>query len=322
MSQLESMMSFYRSALSDKIKVMASPLESAFGIDVFWYHVNASDGYYTFAGNCPDVTEFYYGNDSHHENPYLRHPENYTTGALLPLCTPTPEYLRSQLPTSQKFGMGQILLLMLKEGSVCHHFGFTSTQKNVEMDKVFLNHLPLLVKFRDYFLGEWKSYRSRMETHTINMGEVIGPKYFQLSEFRSDPIPESKKRTFLDEINGVQKFVTLDEGKHVSQRAISLIEENLFSEQDMKVLAKSVGASSSALMRHFKNETNETIFSYIRRRRLDEAMKLLRRGTFSVAEVASLVGYNNFGAFTDAFKVQFKKPPSHFSKNVSYQRKS
>ncbi len=42
MSHLESMMSFYRSELSDKIKKLSMPLDTTFGVDVFWYHVNSA----------------------------------------------------------------------------------------------------------------------------------------------------------------------------------------------------------------------------------------------------------------------------------------
>ena len=314
MSHLESMMSFYRSELSAKMKKLSMPLDTTFGLDVFWYHVNGADGSYSFAGNCPEITEFYYGNNLHHHNPYLRHPDNYRTGAVLPFCTSDPEYLRTQLATHDRFGMGQTLLIMLKEDSVCHHFGFASTKNNVPMDRMYLENLSLIQKFQEHFLKEWRIYRSKMETHTFNLAEIIGSKYFEVSDPNKSLVTEAQKQVFLTQLRSAEELDCTSDSLHVYKKAVDAIESNLFSPLEIKHLAKVVGASPTTLMRHFKMRANETVYSYIKRRRLDEAMELLKSGSHSIAEVASLVGYENFGSFSEAFKSQFHRPPSFFKK--------
>jgi AraC-like DNA-binding protein len=47
-------------------------------------------------------------------------------------------------------------------------------------------------------------------------------------------------------------------------------------------------------------------------RRLEEARRLIEAGTHAVGQVAVLVGYENFGAFSTAFKRQFGRSPSSF----------
>jgi AraC-like DNA-binding protein len=100
------------------------------------------------------------------------------------------------------------------------------------------------------------------------------------------------------------------ENTSIAARAIHYIESNLFARIELEDIARHAGASVSTLTRHFTKMTNTTPFNYIKNRRLDEAMRLLKLRRHSVAEVALLVGYENFGAFTDAFKQKFSKLPS------------
>ncbi|OQW46984.1 MAG: hypothetical protein A4S09_16195 [Proteobacteria bacterium SG_bin7] len=94
------------------------------------------------------------------------------------------------------------------------------------------------------------------------------------------------------------------------KKAITFIESNLFSKIETQTIAKQIGVGIATLFRQFKNEVGASPYAYIKRRRLEEAMRLLKTGKYSVSEVALLVGYENFGAFTDAFKSKYKKLPS------------
>ena len=75
-------------------------------------------------------------------------------------------------------------------------------------------------------------------------------------------------------------------------------------------LAQKVGVSQRTLQRGFPSLFNTTVVGYIAQQRLDRAEMLLREGRYSVAEVALLVGYGNFGHFSVAFKNRFGITPS------------
>ena len=105
---------------------------------------------------------------------------------------------------------------------------------------------------------------------------------------------------------------SLGAGDAVVARAIKFIESNLFQAIDVPDIARRSGASASTLLRSFKNEVGQTPYSYIKSRRLEEAERLLKSGNYNVGQVAMLVGYENFGAFTDAFKAKFKRLPSSY----------
>jgi AraC-like DNA-binding protein len=96
----------------------------------------------------------------------------------------------------------------------------------------------------------------------------------------------------------------------VGLRSLRYIEANLFLPIALSDIARHAGASTSTLLRAFRRTTGQTPYAYIKTRRLDEAGHLLRGGRHAVGEVALLVGYEDFGAFSKAFHRRFRQPPS------------
>ncbi len=134
------------------------------------------------------------------------------------------------------------------------------------------------------------------------------PNPMSLQFFETEVLKEILKIYFNKREKGNATLTFDDAG--IASRAIQYIESNLFAPMDLKDLARYSGASISTLTRKFTKETGTTPYSYLKNRRLDEAMGLLKQKTYSVSQVALLVGYENFGAFTDAFKQKFRKLPS------------
>lgn len=99
--------------------------------------------------------------------------------------------------------------------------------------------------------------------------------------------------------------------------AIRFIESNLFSEINLEQIAKAAGASASTVLRKFKESCSQSPFEYIQARRLDEALHLLKTGENSVGDIALLTGYEDFSAFSRAFRKKFGKAPSGFRNNAA-----
>lgn len=108
----------------------------------------------------------------------------------------------------------------------------------------------------------------------------------------------------------------LGSGDTVTSRAVRYIEANLFSDLSLAAIARSAFASPSTLLRHFREDIGRSPHAYVKARRLEEARRLLKTGTHTVGDVALLVGYENFAAFTTAFKRHFGAPPSSFRKRA------
>jgi AraC-like DNA-binding protein len=98
----------------------------------------------------------------------------------------------------------------------------------------------------------------------------------------------------------------------VTARALRHIEANLFSKVSLPALARQALASPSTLLRHFHSDMGTSPHAYIKARRLEEARRLIEEGAQAIGDVAMLVGYENFAAFTTAFTKHFGAPPSAF----------
>lgn len=101
------------------------------------------------------------------------------------------------------------------------------------------------------------------------------------------------------------------------QRAVRAIEERLFEDDVVRRLGRICGASSSTLLRAFKRELRQGPLAYVRARRLDEALLFLKSRRFAVGEIATIVGYGNFAAFSHAFRARFGVRPSDVRPDAS-----
>lgn len=100
------------------------------------------------------------------------------------------------------------------------------------------------------------------------------------------------------------------EAPGVLRRAIEHIELSLFSKLSLEDIADNVGMSRAALLRAFQKDLKVSPMVYVRRRRMEEAQRLLVKGQQSVTEVSYLVGYEDLSAFSRAYKVHFGVSPA------------
>lgn len=95
-------------------------------------------------------------------------------------------------------------------------------------------------------------------------------------------------------------------------RVLSCIQQNLDQPLTLQTLAAQACFSPYHFHRIFSAFTGETLHSYIRRLRLENAANLLRHTQRTVTDIAFDSGYETPGAFTKAFKNQFGTGPSAF----------
>lgn len=104
----------------------------------------------------------------------------------------------------------------------------------------------------------------------------------------------------------------IDAPESATGDVIRFIESSLFEELNLAALAKRGRVSVSTLIRKFKTDTGLTPHAYIKGRRLEEALRLLKTADHQVADVSTLVGYQDFTAFSKAFRARYGRPPSEF----------
>lgn len=80
-------------------------------------------------------------------------------------------------------------------------------------------------------------------------------------------------------------------------------------DMDERELARSLGMSYSYFSRSFKRVTGITFKQYLNRIRVNQAEKLLCRGSASVSEIATKCGYNSISYFINVYKSITGKTP-------------
>lgn len=86
-------------------------------------------------------------------------------------------------------------------------------------------------------------------------------------------------------------------------------------------LARESGISRSVLAERFRHYLNEPPMAYLTRWRLQLSAQRLASTSYSVAQIASEVGYESEPAFNRAFKREFGLPPARFRSEARLARK-
>ncbi len=100
---------------------------------------------------------------------------------------------------------------------------------------------------------------------------------------------------------------------------ITYIQENLSSDLSITNIAKNFYVSKEYLCTFFKKNTGVTIFSYIRKVRLNRAVELLATTDKKIIEICELAGFNAMSTFMRDFKKEFGMSPSEMRQSSENQ---
>ena len=95
-------------------------------------------------------------------------------------------------------------------------------------------------------------------------------------------------------------------------KTLALMHRNPAHPWTIASLAKEAGVSRSVLAERFRHYLNEPPMAYLTRWRLQLGAQMLASTSYSVAQIASEVGYESEPAFNRAFKREFNDPPARF----------
>ncbi len=100
----------------------------------------------------------------------------------------------------------------------------------------------------------------------------------------------------------------------------TLVNENIANEDfGVLELAEKVGMSRSNLLRKIKRLTGLSVSQYIRIKRLDSAVVLLKEESFSVSEISYKVGFSSPSYFIKCFREHFGYPPGELIDRLKEQ---
>jgi AraC-like DNA-binding protein len=91
-----------------------------------------------------------------------------------------------------------------------------------------------------------------------------------------------------------------------------LLDSGEADQLDMRAIALHMGCNANTLQQQFRAVCGQSIFDYLRKRRLQRAAHALRAEGVSVAEAAEIAGYSSQANFSTAFRRRFGLPPKHY----------
>jgi two-component system response regulator YesN len=102
--------------------------------------------------------------------------------------------------------------------------------------------------------------------------------------------------------------------KDLDIRVKAFIEEHLYGELSLDLVAEHIGVTPNYLSRLFKLSAGVTFIEYVTRRKLEAAAKLLGDNRHSVNEIALMLGYQSTNHFIRIFKEKYGHTPKQYQK--------
>ena len=145
------------------------------------------------------------------------------------------------------------------------------------------------------------------------LADYIVQKNISQFETSTDEQQTSPKATEEKEDAMTCQISNLD--KKFLEKLNKLIENHISTDDlDMAFMTDKMAMSHSTFYRKVKALTGMSANEYIKKAKLRHSMTLLKKGEYSIAEVAILAGFNNLGNFRESFKREFGKSPSEILK--------
>lgn len=110
------------------------------------------------------------------------------------------------------------------------------------------------------------------------------------------------------------KNYAYDDYSYLIHNIVNYIEQNLTGDLSLAAIAEEFEKNPSYLSNAFKKEVGETITAYVRKKRMQTAIRYFNTTQMSVAEVAQAVGIPDFSYFSKDFKRQIGVSPREYKK--------
>ena len=98
--------------------------------------------------------------------------------------------------------------------------------------------------------------------------------------------------------------------KLICLKLMNYIDNHIYTIKSLRELEGVLNYTYNYMSNVFKEETGSTLQDYLRERRFEASLLLLRGGEFSVSHIAELLGYSSVYSFSLAFKRRFGYSPA------------
>lgn len=190
--------------------------------------------------------------------------------------TPELDSFSSQ-PVTLNDDQKKLLTEIIKEG------------RNVFMPPYDVPNQKDMKKKKEYPFGADQLIKLKLETLFI---ELIRAKTSSQNEENNDILD--------DKIHEVRKY----------------LDENFRENMNLSELCFLFGTNKTTLCSKFRASYGETVISYINKRKIKEAKKLLRKGEYNLTEISAIVGFSSVHYFSRIFKQYENQSPSNYIKTI------
>lgn len=112
-----------------------------------------------------------------------------------------------------------------------------------------------------------------------------------------------------------------DSGNESVDVMLAFIDRHFSEDVSIQMLADLLPINANYASQLFSRVMGEPFSSYLARKRLDEAMRLLRESRLSIAEIAAAVGYRDYFYFTKVFKKTAGCTPTQYKNRAAQPAK-
>lgn len=148
-------------------------------------------------------------------------------------------------------------------------------------------------------------------------GEAGGP--LRVASLSLELLMAAKDAPLLNRTPSATPCLRHDE-REALEEAARYLESHLDENHTIARLSRRVHLNEFKLKKGFREYYRTTIFSYLRRKRMERAYDLLTRQRLSVMEAACAVGYANPSHFSRAFRREFGVNPKALQRSVRAAR--
>jgi AraC-like DNA-binding protein len=179
------------------------------------------------------------------------------------------------------------------------------------LSQVFLSGLPPVFKvsIRNDASGRWLENSIRFSVNEADPSRAGGEAVLaKLSEV----VFVETLRAYIAQLPAEQTGWLAGARDSEVGKTLALMHRNPAHPWTIASLAKEAGLSRSVLAERFRHYLGEPPMAYLTRWRLQLGAQMLASTSYSVAQIASEVGYESEAAFNRAFKREFTVPPARF----------
>lgn len=138
--------------------------------------------------------------------------------------------------------------------------------------------------------------------------------------FGADQLIKIKLENLFIELIRSKNNVFVDEPRDISdnkiQEVLRYLNENFKEKIKLSELCFLFGTNATTLCNKFRDAYGETIISYINKRKIKEAKRLMRSGSYNLTEISSIVGFSSVHYFSRIFKQYEKQAPTAYLKTI------